>query len=301
MRSEASRAHVLHWLACKWRQKRQNLGTDISAISGSSRLLRGAWGSRWDFNPESASYEFRFSILRAMLSTTERRLDPMITTRRHLTKFATVLTVTALMAVGACNQTPGGGAGKAASEYEAPSDIAMGSADAKVVMIEYASITCPHCASFHNNVLPAIKEKYITPGKVRYVFREFPTPPIPLAMAGHLIARCAGGEKRYQIIDTLMRQQMEMVTQAQGPTGSEQFFLNVASSAGMSSDQFQACLKNEELLKTLAQVREDGIKLGVQGTPTVFVNGKAVEGVGGQEMSVADVSKALDAALATAK
>jgi protein-disulfide isomerase len=207
-----------------------------------------------------------------------------------------------LIALAACNQggNTAGGGGSALSKYEAATDIPMGSKDAKVVMVEYASVTCPHCANFHNNVLPVLKEKYITPGKVRYVFREFPTPPVELAMAGHLIARCAGGEKRDAVISTIMRQQMEMVTQAQGPTGAEQYFKTLAASVGMSDGQFNECLKNEALLKTLADVREGGIKAGVAGTPTIFINGEKFEGPGGREMEAGDLTKALDAALAKA-
>jgi protein-disulfide isomerase len=226
----------------------------------------------------------------------------MSTTRRLTTVIASLVLAGGILGLNACK--PGGagtaGGGSALSKYEAATDFPMGSKDAKVVMVEYASVTCPHCANFHNNVLPALKEKYITPGKVRYVFREFPTPPVELAMAGHLIARCAGGDKRDTIISTIMRQQQEMVTQAQGPTGSRQFFLNVAASAGMSEAQFEACLKDEAKLKILADVREGGIAAGVTGTPTIFINGEKYVGPVGREMETGDLVKALDAALAKA-
>jgi protein-disulfide isomerase len=224
----------------------------------------------------------------------------MPVTRRNSTFVASFVLMAGMLGLVACK--PGGGAtgGGGISKYENATDFAMGSKDAKVVMVEYASVTCGHCANFHNNVLPTLKEKYITPGKVRYVYREFPTPPIELAMAGHLIARCAGGEKRDTIISTIMRQQQEMVTQAQGPTGSRQFFLNVAGSAGMSEAQFDTCLKNEDLLKVLAEVREGGIAAGVAGTPTIFINGEKFEKPTGGEMEAGDLDKVLDAALAKA-
>lgn len=223
-------------------------------------------------------------------------------TRRMSTAIAMIALTGGLLAVASCKPNGGaaGGGGSALSKYEAATDFPMGSKDAKVVMVEYASVTCPHCANFHNNVLPALKEKYITPGKVRYVFREFPTPPIELAMAGHLIARCAGGEKRDAVISTIMRQQMEMVTQAQGPTGAEQYFKTLAASVGMSDGQFSECLKNEAMLKTLADVREGGIAAGVTGTPTIFINGEKFEGPAGREMETPDLVKALDAAVAKA-
>jgi protein-disulfide isomerase len=211
------------------------------------------------------------------------------------------LVLGAVLLASACGPTANNGSGKAASKFETVTDFPVGSKEAKVVMVEYASITCPHCANFHMTVLPTIKEKYITPGKVRYVFREFPTPPTELAMAGHLVARCAGGDKRDQVIDTLMRQQGDLVTQAQGPTGAKQAFLNIALSVGMNESQFDACMKNEEQLKTLVDVRDGGIEAGVTGTPTIFINGEKFEGPAGREATPEDISKALDAALAKAK
>jgi protein-disulfide isomerase len=226
----------------------------------------------------------------------------MLINRRVTTIVATLALAGGLLALSACK--PGansaGGGGSALSKHEAATDMPEGSKDAKVVMVEYASVTCGHCANFHNNILPTLKEKYITPGKVRYVFREFPTPPVELAMAGHLIARCAGGEKRELVIATIMRQQQEMATQAQGPTGAEQYFKTLAASVGMSDGQFKACLSNEPMLKVLADVREGGIKAGVEGTPTIFINGEKFTAPTGREIEVGDVTKALDAALAKA-
>ena len=226
----------------------------------------------------------------------------MLLNRRLKNAFAVMALAGGVLALASCNQSGGaaGGGGSALSKHEAASDMPMGSKDAKVVLVEYASVTCGHCANFHANVLPIIKEKFITPGKVRYVFREFPTTPVELAMAGHLLARCAGGEKRDLVISTIMRQQQEMVTQAQGPTGAEQYFKTLAASVGMSDGQFDACLKNETLLKTLAEVREGGIGAGVTGTPTIFINGVKFEAPGGREMEPSDLVKALDAALVKA-
>jgi protein-disulfide isomerase len=209
-----------------------------------------------------------------------------------------------LAAIGLAACSPGGGAstgdGKGLSRHEEATDLPVGSKDAKVVMVEYASITCPHCAFFHTKVLPTIKERYVDTGKVRYVFREFPTRPVEIAQAGHLIARCAG-DKRNEVIDALMTRQEELFAQAQGPSGVRQFFLNVAASAGMSEERFEACLKDEALLKTLVDIRQRAIDdLKVAGTPTIFINGKKFEAPTGREITPDDVAVALDAALAKA-
>jgi protein-disulfide isomerase len=222
-------------------------------------------------------------------------------TRRATTILASLTLMGGMAALTACNNNgPTGGSAGALSKYETATDISQGSKDAKVVIVEYASVTCGHCANFHNNVLPVIKEKYITPGKVRMVYREFPTPPVELAMAGHAIARCAGGEKRDLVISTIMRQQQEMVAQAQGPTGAEQYFKTLAASVGMNETQFKACLSNEEVLKTLVDVREGGVKAGITGTPTLFINGEKFTAPTGREIEAKDIIPALDAALAKA-
>jgi len=190
--------------------------------------------------------------------------------------------------------------GGAASSYEIPSDIAQGSADAKVVMVEYASVTCPHCADFGKDVMPGIKTKYIDTGKIRYVFREFPTPPIEIASAGHLLARCVAPNKREAVLNTLMTQQREIVTQAQGPNGAKQALLNIAASVGMSEGDFDKCMQDEAKLQTLVDVRNYAIeKDNISGTPTIFVNGKVVpQPVGRSHYIVEDVSKLIDEALA---
>ncbi|MEK7660902.1 MAG: DsbA family protein [Pseudomonadota bacterium] len=186
------------------------------------------------------------------------------------------------------------------SSYEIPSDIAQGSADAKVVMVEYASVTCPHCADFGKDIMPSIKTKYIDTGKIRYVFREFPTPPIEIASAGHLLARCVAPNKREAVLNTLMTQQREIVTQAAGPNGAKQALLNIAASVGMSETDFDKCMQDEAKLQTLVDIRNYAIeKDNIGGTPTIFVNGKIVpQPVGRGNYVVEDVSKLIDEALA---
>jgi protein-disulfide isomerase len=229
----------------------------------------------------------------------------MQTTRRPASLVMAAAGLAALVGLaglGACNQGGAavGGTG-GASKYELPTDISTGSADAKVVLVEYASITCPHCANFNNDVKPQIKAKYIDTGLVRFVFREFPTPPINLAMAGHMIARCAGTERRDAVLDTLFRQQQEVFRQAQGPGGPRSALLPIAAAAGLDEAAFNACLENQELLKVLADIRTHGIETdNVTGTPAIFINGERYAGPPGREIAFADIDPVLAAAVTAA-
>ena len=146
-------------------------------------------------------------------------------------------------------------------------DMAIGDEKAPVTIIEYASMTCPHCAAFHATTYPELKKRYIDTGKVRFIFREFPLD--QLALAGFLLARCAGPDKYFPMIETLFQMQKEWVTQKPLPP-----LLAIAKQAGMSEQQFNECLQNKKLIDGLEDVRQRAIKAGVQSTPTFFINGK---------------------------
>src|SRR4051812_45765963 len=105
------------------------------------------------------------------------------------------------LALAACSK----GAGKVGAE-----DMSMGDANAPVKMVEYASASCVHCAAFNNEVFPAFKAKYIDTGKVHYTLKEFLTPPVEMAAAGFLTARCAGKDKYFSVLDAVYHSQQEM-------------------------------------------------------------------------------------------
>jgi protein-disulfide isomerase len=151
-------------------------------------------------------------------------------------------------------------------------DQALGSANAPVVIVEYASMTCPHCASFHETIYPELKKKYIDTGKVRFVFREFPLD--PLAMAGSALARCAGNEKFFPLIETLFAQQKEWVVQKP----LEPMFA-IARQAGFTRQSFDQCLENQQILQGLEETRNRAAsRFNVNSTPTFFINGKIFRG-----------------------
>jgi protein-disulfide isomerase len=152
-------------------------------------------------------------------------------------------------------------------------DLSIGKADAPVTIVEYASMTCPHCADFHNNVLPALKEKYIDTGKVRLVFREFLLDERGARAA--LVARCAGGDRALPFISVLFSKQDDWA-QTRGDFLDKLY--TYAQQAGFSREAFDRCQGNEKLFKDLLAMRERGAGFGVNATPTFFINGKKLAG-----------------------
>ncbi len=161
---------------------------------------------------------------------------------------------------------------------------ALGSATAPVTIVEYASLTCSHCAAFHTNTYPTLKSKYIDTGKVRFILREFPFDPV--ATAGFMLARCMPADKYFPMVSTLFDTQRAWAfgnNPAQG-------LLTVAKQAGMSEADFEKCLTDKDLAeKVQASAQYANKELGVDSTPTFFINGKKMTGA----LSVADLEKEL--------
>ena len=170
-------------------------------------------------------------------------------------------------------------------------DMSMGNPAAKVTMIEYASVSCPHCARFDMEIFPAFKAKYIDTGQVFYVAREALTGDPAIAAAGFLTARCAGKDKYFQVVDAIYHAQQEMFTGGE----PHAVLLNIARSAGMTDSQFESCIKDETALNALNARWERYVKDDkINGTPTFVINGKVFDK---GEMSL----KELDDAVAEAK
>lgn len=163
-------------------------------------------------------------------------------------------------------------------------DIWVGKTDAPVTMIEYASLTCSHCATFHNTTYPALKSKYIESGKVRFVLRDFPLD--PLAAAGAMLARCSGDEKRGPVLDLLFSNQKAWITDK-----PVEALMNLLKQTGFTQESFESCLKNQELYDGVTKVRDRAAeKFGVNSTPTFFINGKKHSGA----MTVEELDKILE-------
>lgn len=156
------------------------------------------------------------------------------------------------------------------SGFELANDHGVGDPNAPITVVEYASVTCGHCSNWYNTIWDDFRKTFIDTGKVRYVFREFPTPPVELAHAGHLIANCAPDDKFFSIIGVQFKRQREILTS----NDIKKEYIDLAKMAGMNEKEFEACMVNEEENARLAKVEEDGFNMGVTGTPTFFINGK---------------------------
>ena len=207
-------------------------------------------------------------------------------TRRLLT--AVALTASLGVALAGCDK----------KDSVSADDMSLGNPNAKVTVVEYASASCVHCGRWNNEVFPAFKTKYIDTGRVNYVYREFLTEPVQVASAAFLMARCAGKDKYFSVLDSVYRSQEEMFT-----TGDYRgVLLRVAQSAGMDEAQFTSCVTDEKALKALNdRVTKYQADAKITGTPTFVINGKKAGGEDGGEQSMVELDAAIAAAEAAAK
>lgn len=210
---------------------------------------------------------------------TDRKFRFAAMSRRAAITGAALAAMTALASCGA-----GGGAASAEG------DMALGAPEgAAVTVVEYASVTCGVCAAWNTQVWPEFKAKYVDTNQVRYVFREFPTPPADVATAGFLLARCAGEDQYFNVIHAIMDSQREW----QAGTPPRQSLLRIAQEAGLSQEEFAACVTDGEAIAGMEERVQAAIAQGVNGTPTFYVNGERVS-----DSSLSGLSAAIDPLLA---
>lgn len=162
-----------------------------------------------------------------------------------------------------------------AQELQYKIDHVMGKADAPITIVEYASTTCPHCATFHHDTLPKLKAEWIDTGRARLIYRDFPTGPKHLSVGASMIAHCAGPERYFPLLGLIMDKQGQWANSS-NPLGE---LKKLAKLAGMGDDKVDACLKDQELANAIEARALDGYrKLGVEATPSILVNGKLVPG-----------------------
>jgi len=201
-----------------------------------------------------------------------------------LKKSAIVLTLgfgLALAGCGDAGDTSGGGQGGLGDrdwgDFGEESDIVLGDLEAPVSIVEYASVTCGHCAQFHVFTFPFLEEEYINAGLVRYTMRPLPTPPTNMARLGFMVARCVPESRYYNFIDALMRTQPQWAFDS-NPDARTRALAQLAAQAGLSQSAFDACRLDQAGLDRINAAAEASAGVGVRSTPTFFVNGEMVEG-----------------------
>ena len=165
-------------------------------------------------------------------------------------------------------------------------DVVLGDPAAKVTIVEYASLTCPHCAAFHTGTLPGLKQKYIDTGKVRLILRGLPLNPPDLVT--QMLARCVPADKYYQFTSAVFENQRAIYS-TENIEGS---LKALARQAGFTEDTYKSCTENEKLRGQLIEMAKvAGEKYGVDSTPTFFINGKRFAG---ERNDLASFEKAID-------
>jgi protein-disulfide isomerase len=175
-------------------------------------------------------------------------------------------------------------------------DMAMGAPEgAKVTVIEYASVTCHVCAAWHKENWAAFKAAYVDTNKVRFVFRELPTGPVNVAVAGFMIARCAGDDKYFDVVHNILLSQDEW----QAGVNPRDTLFRIGNGAGLNNQQIETCIKDPENIKAAEARARASQAADIEGTPTFLVNGVKVVSPGSQSgTTMADLSRAIDAELA---
>ncbi len=164
-------------------------------------------------------------------------------------------------------------------------DIVQGAPTAPVTIIEYASMTCSHCAAFHDSTWPELKSKYIDTGKAKFILREFPLD--PLATAAFMLGRCAGPDKRNLLLDQLFTQQKTWAF-ADKPIAP---LLALVKTVGFSQADFEKCLRDPDLYEQVSQSREHAAEaFNIDSTPTFFINGHKLTG----ELTIVDFDHAIE-------
>ncbi len=168
------------------------------------------------------------------------------------------------------------GQSKGGTALEVPNplgEIVLGDASAPILVVEYASLTCHHCAAFHNQVLPDIKRDYVAKGLVKFYFRPFPFDGV--ATAGAMLVQCVAPGARLTFLEFLFKHQHQLIS-SEDPSGQLQIY---AKQVGLFEEKFIACLNNQEVWDGVNEMQNTARQeLGVESTPTFFINGEKITG-----------------------
>jgi len=188
----------------------------------------------------------------------------------------------ALLALGGCGKVA-----VSSADHSMADDMSLGNPNAKVKVIEYASASCPHCARFDLEVFPTFKAKYVDTGKVSYTLKEFLTEPEVVAAGGFLLARCAGKDRYFPVLDAVFRAQNEMVQSGDVRTALARI---ARAEGGMSDEQFSACMRDKAAQTALSARVTRHLKVDrIEAVPTFVINGTRFEG----EMTMPELDQAI--------
>lgn len=196
----------------------------------------------------------------------------------------------ACLALGLVACKPAAGPGGAT-----PADMSLGNPNAKVTVAEYASLGCPICAKWNNEDFAAFKAKYIDTGRVHYILKEMLTGDEPVAAAGFLLARCAGKDKYFQVVDAVWRQEQDLLETGRGADERDRL-MKIGQSMGMTEQQVNDCITNDAALEALnKRVTDSANAAKIDSTPTFVINGKVMEGppdMGALDKAITDAEAA---------
>jgi protein-disulfide isomerase len=181
----------------------------------------------------------------------------------------------ALAAV-ACSKAGGGEAGAGAKIDPFLADVVMGQENAPVTIIEYASLTCPHCRDFWKQEMPQLKAAYIDPGKVKYILRELPTPPAELAIAASSVARCTGKDHYYDVVDDVYTNYHKMMDAVNSASGAAPVLVEIGGRHGLSVEQVAACARSVAVQDYVNKEIKEKPDFATH-TPTVIIDGVHIE------------------------
>jgi protein-disulfide isomerase len=185
------------------------------------------------------------------------------------------LALTTTLALSACGGDDAPGEGQ--TRFERVGDRSLGSNTAPITMVEYASVACGHCATFHEEVWPTLENDYIGTGQVRFVFREMLTGSQQHAIAGFALAHCVADDQYFDMVDLLFQQQRAIFEAARNSGGARSQYLAIARSLGLSEQEFDACLSNEDIQREILASNNQALEDGINSTPQFLFNGELLE------------------------